>query len=179
MTYYSILKTGLVGDLLLVGDRQHLNGVYFLNCPHAPAIQPEWSLAPQDPVLKQAGEELQGYLRGARTSFSASLGCAGTDFQKEVWRQITLIPYGQTITYTELARRAGAPAAVRAAGTATGQNPVSIIVPCHRVVGKNGSLRGYAGGLDRKRRLLAMEASIEAGARLTGRSALPPLGSQP
>lgn len=125
---------------------------------------------PHHPVLKQAGEELRGYLRGDRTNFTVSLEGAGTAFQREVWRQIALIPFGQTITYTELARRAGAPAAVRAAGTATGKNPISIIVPCHRVVGKNGLLRGYAGGLDRKRRLLEMETSIEAGGRLTGPS---------
>jgi methylated-DNA-[protein]-cysteine S-methyltransferase len=84
---------------------------------------------------------------------------AGTDFQKVIWRQIARVPFGETITYTELARRAGVPKALRAAGTATGRNPLSIVIPCHRVVGKNGGLGGYAGGLDRKKRLLKAEVS--------------------
>ena len=132
-------------------------GIYYLNCEHAPAVQNDWLLDPRHPVLKQAGGQLQEYLEGRRTDFSLSLDCAGTDFQKEVWRQIAAIPFGQTVTYTELAERAGLPHAIRAAGTATGRNPLSIVIPCHRVVGKNGSLGGYAGGLARKRLLLETE----------------------
>ncbi|HUC83618.1 MAG TPA: methylated-DNA--[protein]-cysteine S-methyltransferase [Candidatus Acidoferrales bacterium] len=159
MTRYSILKTSLLGDLLLVAEAAHLTGVYFLGGRHAPAVPRDWRQDPDHSVLRRTAAQLQAYLRGGRRSFSVSLACAGTDFQKEIWRQIALIPFGQTITYTELARRAGAPRAVRAAGTATGKNPFSIIVPCHRVVGKNGSLGGYAGGLKRKRRLLEIEHS--------------------
>jgi O-6-methylguanine DNA methyltransferase len=85
------------------------------------------------------------------------LRATGTDFQQEIWRQISRIPFGQTITYSELARRAGRPDAVRAAGTATGKNPHAVIVPCHRVIGKNGARGGYAGGMERKSRLLALE----------------------
>lgn len=157
MRVYSILKTALVGDLLLVAEGWHLEGVYFLGCPHAPAVAEDWVRDHRHAVLTQAGEELQAYLRGGRTGFSVALGGAGTEFQKAIWRQIAAIPFGETLTYTELARRAGAPAAIRAAGTATGRNPLSIVVPCHRVVGKNGSPGGYAGGLDRKRRLLELE----------------------
>lgn len=156
-TTYSILKTSLLGDLLMVADGTQLTGIYFLNCKHAPVVQNDWSLNPRHPVLQQAGGQLQEYLAGTRANFSLPLDCAGTDFQKEVWRQIARIPFGQTVTYTELAKRAGAPHAIRAAGTATGRNPLSIIIPCHRVVGKNGSLGGYAGGLPRKRLLLETE----------------------
>jgi methylated-DNA-[protein]-cysteine S-methyltransferase len=85
---------------------------------------------------------------------------SGTAFQQRVWREIARIPYGKTITYAELAKRAGSPGSARAAGAATGRNPLSIIVPCHRVVGSRGSLTGYAGGLERKARLLALEGAV-------------------
>ncbi len=158
MTSYCILKTPQLGDLLLVADETNLNGVCFANCKHAPTAEKHWVHGPNQAVLEQAGAELQAYLEGGRTGFSIACHADGTAFQQEVWRQIALIPFGQTISYTELARRAGAPEAVRAAGTATGKNPLSIIVPCHRVVGKDGSLGGYAGGLERKRRLLEIES---------------------
>ncbi|HEX4349848.1 MAG TPA: methylated-DNA--[protein]-cysteine S-methyltransferase [Verrucomicrobiae bacterium] len=159
MTSYTILKTDLLGDLLLVASPGELTGVYFHGRKHAPAPQEDWKLDPRHPVLKQAVAELQEYFAGERKTFYVPLHFGGTDFQHEIWRQIALIPFGETITYTELAERAGAPDAVRAAGTATGQNPLSIIVPCHRVVGKNGKLTGFAGGLDRKKGLLEIEMS--------------------
>jgi methylated-DNA-[protein]-cysteine S-methyltransferase len=87
------------------------------------------------------------------------MAAAGTPFQQRVWREIAGIPYGKTITYAELAKRAGSPGSARAAGAATGRNPLSIIVPCHRVVGTSGTLTGYAGGLDRKAHLLALEGA--------------------
>ena len=96
---------------------------------------------------------------GKGKSFSVPLRLSGTDFQKRVWREIALIPYGETLSYSELAKRAGAPHAVRAAGRSTGRNPVSIIIPCHRVVGKNGNMCGFAGGLEKKRHLLELESS--------------------
>lgn len=157
MTSYSILKTLLVGDLFLVANPTQLTGIYFSGCEHVPAVRSDWVFNPRHAVLEQAGEQLQDYLKGARTSFSLPLHLAGTDFQQRVWREIAKIPFGQTITYSDLAQRVGAPRAVRAAGTATGKNPIGIIVPCHRVVGKNGSFGGYAGGLDRKRYLLNLE----------------------
>lgn len=158
MNSYTILKTKHLGDLLLVANADQLTGIYFQDCKHAPKPLADWKLDPKHPVLKQAGVELQEYLAGKRTDFSVPLHRAGTDFQNEVWRQIARIPFGRTITYTELARRAGKPDAVRAAGTATGRNPLSLIVPCHRVVGKNGGMGGYAGGLSRKEHLLELEA---------------------
>jgi methylated-DNA-[protein]-cysteine S-methyltransferase len=157
MNSYTILKTDLLGDLLLVANPEHLTGVYFCGRQHAPAPRDDWKQDPRQPVLRQAARELQEYFAGERKTFSVPLHFGGTDFQHEIWRQIARIPFGETISYSELAGRAGAPDAVRAAGTATGQNPLAIIVPCHRVVGKNGKLTGFAGGLDRKKSLLAVE----------------------
>lgn len=159
MKSYSYLKTQTLGDLLLVANDTHLVGIYFPNHKNGPGLPKDWQLNPKHPVLKQAGAELQEYLNGKRTSFSVPFSFEGTDFQQAVWRQIAAIPFGETISYTELARRAGKPEALRAAGTATGRNPISIIVPCHRVIGKNGGMGGYAGGLDRKKKLLKAETS--------------------
>ena len=159
MTSYTILKTKQLGDLLLTANDKHLTGIYFQNCKHALSLQPDWKLDARHPVLKQAGAELQEYLVGQRKDFSVPMRFGGTDFRNEVWRQIARIPFGQTITYTELARRAGKPDAVRAAGTATGRNPLSVIIPCHRVIGKNSTMHGYAGGLKRKEHLLELETT--------------------
>ena len=158
MNYYSILKSP-IGELMLIADASALTGVYFVGCDHVPAASSRWTLNAQQPVLQQAAKQLQEYFAGKRESFSLPLRLAGTDFQQKVWREIALIPYGETVTYTDLANRAGAPQAIRAAGTTTGRNPVSIIIPCHRVVGKNGSMHGFAGGLERKRHLLELENS--------------------
>jgi methylated-DNA-[protein]-cysteine S-methyltransferase len=155
MNSYSILKSP-VGDLLLVSDATHLLGIYFSGEQHAPATH-DWKHNPDHAVLRQTARELDEYFDGTRTTFSVPLRYDGTKFQREIWRQISQIPFGKTISYSELAKRAGAPGAPRAAGTATGQNPLSIIIPCHRVVGRNGELHGYAGGLARKRRLLEVE----------------------
>ena len=99
------------------------------------------------------------YFEGKRQCFDLPVASEGTPFQREVWNEIARIPFGKTITYAELARRVGSPRAVRAAGAATGRNPLSIVVPCHRVVGAGGTLTGYAGGVDRKARLLALETA--------------------
>jgi methylated-DNA-[protein]-cysteine S-methyltransferase len=155
MNSYTILPSP-IGDLLLVTDDTHLRGIYFAGEKHAPATR-HWERNPNHAVLKQTARELGEYFNGTRTTFSVPLRYEGTRFQQAIWTQISQIPFGKTISYTELAHRAGAPNASRAAGTATGQNPLSILVPCHRVVGRNGGLHGYAGGLDRKRRLLALE----------------------
>jgi len=157
MTSYCIVKTAQLGELLLLANATQLIGVYFADSRHAPAIRPDWELNPRHPMLREARQQLRNYLRGKQKTFTLSLHSPGTSFQREVWKQIARIPFGQTITYSELAKRAGAPNAIRAAGTATGRNPLSIIVPCHRVVGKNKSLGGYAGGLERKKHLLAVE----------------------
>ena len=157
MTTYSVLKTMQLGDLLLTATTTHLTGIYFADCAHAPAIQDDWHLNSAHPILQSAAEQLQEFLSDSRTTFTIPLRADGTEFQQEVWRQIASIPFGQTITYSELATRAGVPQAIRAAGAATGKNPISIIVPCHRIIGKTGKLQGYAGGIDRKKELLGME----------------------
>lgn len=156
MTYYSIIKTPL-GDLMLAANASELTGLYFAGCDHIPSASNHWTLDAQHPVLQQTEEQLREYFAGKRKIFSLPLRLAGTDFQERVWREIARIPYGETISYSDLAKRAGAPQAIRAAGMNTGRNPLSIVIPCHRVVGKNGSLCGFAGGLERKRQLLELE----------------------
>ena len=157
MTFYCHLKHPLIDELLLIADPTKLVGIYFADWKHAPAVQRDWKLDPQQPILKAAAREIEDYLNGKRTKFSVPLHFAGTEFQRKVWEQLQAIPYGETISYSELARRAGNPRAVRAAGSANGRNPFCIMVPCHRVIAKDGTIGGYAGGLARKRHLLAVE----------------------
>jgi methylated-DNA-[protein]-cysteine S-methyltransferase len=156
MNYYSVIKSP-VNDLMLVADDSALVGLYFAGCDHIPAANRRWTLDPKHPVLQQAATQLDEYFAGKRTEFSLPMRLAGTEFQEKVWRQIARIPYGETISYSDLAKRAGATRAIRAVGTSTGRNPVAIVIPCHRVVGKDGNMRGFAGGLERKRRLLDLE----------------------
>jgi methylated-DNA-[protein]-cysteine S-methyltransferase len=162
MKTYRKLKTKVLGELLLIADGAELVGVYFSDGKHALRPQSDWKFDAEHPVLRQASQEITEYLKGERTDFSVPMHCVGTKFQREVWRQIARIPIGETISYTELARRAGAVNAVRAAGTATGSNPICVIIPCHRVVRKGGTLGGYAGGSDRKKELLRMESKIKS-----------------
>jgi methylated-DNA-[protein]-cysteine S-methyltransferase len=163
MNYYAIIKSP-VDDLLLVADDSALTGVYFGTPKHISAAMKGWTLDPRNPLLQQAEKELQEYFSEKRKVFSLPLRFTGTDFQKRVWQEIAAIPYAETISYSELSKRAGAPDAIRAAGTATGRNPISIVVPCHRVMGKNGDMCGFGGGLDRKRFLLNLENSNPAAA---------------
>lgn len=114
------------------------------------------------PLLDKLAQELREYFGGQRREFSVPLDLRGTDFQRAVWREIAAIPYGGTRTYAEVARGAARPRAVRATGTATGSNPVPIVVPCHRVIAAHGKLGGFSGGLDAKRRLLALERAATA-----------------
>jgi len=112
---------------------------------------------PNDPRCEAAASELRAYFDGTLTRFTVALRPCGTEFQRRVWKELEKIPYGTTISYLELARRVGNPKAVRAVGGANGANPIAIVLPCHRVIGADGSLTGYGGGLDMKRQLLAME----------------------
>ena len=137
-----------------------LSGVYFDGQKYHPEIRTDWRRDAEHAVLAQAKRELAGYFAGERKVFDTPLAPEGTPFQKAVWRAISGVAFGETITYEELARRAGFAGSARAAGAATGRNPITILVPCHRIVGANGSLTGYAGGLARKRALLALEAGI-------------------
>ena len=127
--------------------------------PPREGLEDEGRLAGTEAILERAAAQLQAYFAGTRTVFDLQLDLLGTPFQLGVWQALARIPYGETITYGQLAEAAGRPAAIRAAGTACGANPASIIVPCHRVIGANGSLTGYGGGLEAKRFLLDFEAS--------------------
>ena len=112
---------------------------------------------PTHPLLQQAERELTEYFQGQRQHFTVAIAAKGTDFQQQVWHALTTIPFGETLSYQDIANAIGNPKAVRAVGLANGKNPVSVIVPCHRVIGKNGKLTGYAGGMDRKAWLLKHE----------------------
>ncbi|HEY0117304.1 MAG TPA: methylated-DNA--[protein]-cysteine S-methyltransferase [Cellulomonas sp.] len=147
-----------LGPLTLVADGDALVGVYMAGQAHRPADARFGDPAPEgDATLAVAADELGEYFAGTRTEFTVPVRAAGTEFQRAIWDAIAEIPYGETATYTELAQQVGRPTAVRAVGAAVGRNPLSVVVPCHRVVGAAGSLTGYAGGLDRKRLLLGLE----------------------
>ena len=159
MHYYDLCESPY-GQMLLVANGEGLSGVYFDGQKYVPRVEPEWRRDARHAPLRQAKRELAEYFGGERKRFETSLAPEGTPFQRSVWKAISTVDFGQTIAYRELARRAGLPGSVRAVGAATGRNPITIIVPCHRIVGSNGSLTGYAGGLDRKRALLALESGI-------------------
>ncbi|MEV7031481.1 methylated-DNA--[protein]-cysteine S-methyltransferase [Streptomyces sp. NPDC093272] len=143
------------GPLTLVAEDGVLCGLYMQDQRHRP---PEENFgARDDDLFAEAGEQLDAYFAGELTEFTLELRLDGTPFQRSVWEQLCLIPYGQTRSYGELADALGSPQASRAVGLANGRNPISIIVPCHRVIGANGGLTGYGGGLPRKRRLLDFE----------------------
>jgi methylated-DNA-[protein]-cysteine S-methyltransferase len=149
-----------VGPLLLAGDGSHLKLIHFQAGPHARRPEHEWmqDARPFGAVITQLGE----YFAGRRRSFDLSLAPEGTTFQRTVWQALTRIPYGETVSYGELARRIGKPRASRAVGLANGANPLPIVVPCHRVIGADGSLTGFGGGLDIKRQLLALERTARS-----------------
>jgi methylated-DNA-[protein]-cysteine S-methyltransferase len=147
------------GTMILTATAKGLAGVYFKGQKHFPK-QRDWQRDPRNALLNQAKRELAEYFAGKRTHFSVALDPQGTPFQRSVWKQIAKVGFGKTLTYGELAKRAGHPGSARAAGAATGRNPIGIVIPCHRIVGSDGSLTGYAAGLDRKRALLAHESGI-------------------
>ncbi len=164
-----------LGELLLTSRAGKLTGLYFADQPHA-RLAPSWIRQDDAPIFLHTTKQLAEYAAGARKTFDLSkIDLAGTTSQLNVWMEILTIPFGKTITYSELAQRTGSPDAVRAVGGAVGRNPISWIVPCHRVMGKNGTLTGYAGGTHRKKALLDFEA-----ARLQGENAVLTLApSQP
>ena len=123
---------------------------------------PDAERVPWLPLRDKLEQELGEYFAGKRREFSLPAELVGTDFQRAVWREIAAIPYGSTLTYAEVARAAGRKNAVRAAGTATGANPLPVLIPCHRVIAAHGKLGGFSGGLDAKRRLLALEKAATA-----------------
>jgi methylated-DNA-[protein]-cysteine S-methyltransferase len=147
-----------LGELLLVGDEHAvLHGLYMQlgRKPFRP--EPAWQARPE--AFAEVRAQLAQYFAGERRDFDLDLRLRGTPFQVSVWNALREIPYGETLSYGELARRIGQPEAVRAVGTANGANPISVVVPCHRVIGADGSLTGYGGGLERKQLLLELEAN--------------------
>lgn len=160
MIRYARLKTPL-GTLVAIAAGGVVTGLHFDGGRHAPEIAPEWREEPYASPLRECAEQLADYFAGKRQCFDLPVAPRGTPFQQRIWREIAKVPYGATITYAELAVRAGAPGSARAAGAATGRNPLAIVVPCHRIVGSGGALTGYAGGLPRKERLLALEGALE------------------
>jgi methylated-DNA-[protein]-cysteine S-methyltransferase len=145
-----------VGNLLLAADERGLRLVSFENSKRAASVEPDWK-SDQTPFVEVV-RQLQEYFGGERKEFDLPLAPQGTDFQLDVWRSLRTIPYGETISYGQLAERIGNPKAVRAVGLANGCNPIPIIIPCHRVIGSNGSLTGFGGGLSNKKKLLDLES---------------------
>lgn len=149
-----------MGTMLLAASDRGLAGVWFVGQRHGPDSS-GWRADPEHPVLRQAIAQLAAYFAGERVDFDLPLDLqAGTPFQQSVWDALRSIPRGGTTSYAELARRLGRPQAARAIGAAVGRNPVSIVVPCHRVLGTGGALTGYAGGLERKTALLQLEGAL-------------------
>ncbi|MCG9566021.1 MULTISPECIES: methylated-DNA--[protein]-cysteine S-methyltransferase [Vibrio] len=150
-TYYD----SPLGTVTLQANEQGLLGVWF----ETHTTKPEDLGTQEDsfPIFQSVKEQLERYFAGEAVQFDVPIAAKGTPFQQSVWHALTTIPYGETWSYAQLADAIGNPKAVRAVGLANGKNPVSVIVPCHRVIGKNGKLTGYAGGIERKQRLLAIE----------------------
>ncbi|MCD2185658.1 methylated-DNA--[protein]-cysteine S-methyltransferase [Actinomycetospora sp. SF1] len=144
-----------LGPLTLRADDGVLSGLYMTDHRHGPSVSALGERV--DDAVPAAREELGAYFDGQLREFTVDVVLRGTEFQSRVWSALRTIPFGETRTYGELAEAIGAPTAVRAVGLANGKNPVSIVVPCHRVIGANGSLTGYGGGMERKRALLDLE----------------------
>jgi methylated-DNA-[protein]-cysteine S-methyltransferase len=154
---YSICSSP-VGELLLTSSEGMLTGLSMALQQGKPAATPESYWRRNDAALRLARQQLEAFFAGDLQTFDLPLHMAGTPFQKQVWQGLLTIPYGTTISYAELAARIGRPGAARAVGAANGRNPIGIIVPCHRIIGANGTLTGYGGGLDRKQWLISHEA---------------------
>lgn len=150
-----------VGTLTVVASDEAVTGVWWPDDPRTPLLQ---DVDPEQALLQETVGQLDEYFAGSRTRFELPLADSGTDFQRAAWAVLRTIPYGQTISYGEQARRLGDPAKARAVGSANGRNPLSIIVPCHRVVATSGALTGFAGGMPAKQWLLEFERSNLAAA---------------
>jgi methylated-DNA-[protein]-cysteine S-methyltransferase len=154
MLRYTFTETP-IGAILIASDGEAIVETYFAGAKP----KPDW-IRDDDDVLREAADQLQAYFAGERRDFDLPLAPHGTDFQRSVWSALQQIPYGETTTYSTIAERIGRPAAVRAVGAANGANPIPIVIPCHRVIGSNGSMTGFGGGIDVKRKLLALEARV-------------------
>jgi methylated-DNA-[protein]-cysteine S-methyltransferase len=146
-----------IGRLLLTTDGEHLTGIFMEAPDGPPRALCGWTHDAEAGPLRETALQLGEYFRGERREFELPLRLQGTEFQRRAWRSLLAIPYGETRSYAEQAKHIGNPKASRAVGLANGRNPIPIVVPCHRVIGADGSLTGYGGGLERKRWLLAHE----------------------
>lgn len=168
MSYTFTTLASPVGELKLVANGSRLAAILWENDkPNRIRLGP-MSEAADNPILVRAVQQLQEYFAGTRDRFELDLEFAGTDFQKKVWQALLTIPFGETRSYSEIARQIGNPSAVRAVGAANGKNPISIVAPCHRVIGASGKLTGFAGGLEAKERLLMLEGGEWSGLSRTG-----------
>jgi methylated-DNA-[protein]-cysteine S-methyltransferase len=148
------------GDLFLISDGDALTGLHLPEHDDRPAPGPEPGWLRDDAAFREVRNQLRAYFEGELIEFEIPLRMAGTEFQRLAWNELIKIPYGTTISYAEQAQRIGRPGAARAVGAANGRNPIAIVVPCHRVIGANGTLTGYGGGLDRKQWLLDHETIL-------------------
>jgi methylated-DNA-[protein]-cysteine S-methyltransferase len=155
---FSLIPSPL-GEILLLADEGGVAGVHLQEGPGARELDPAWKDARD--ALAETGRQLGQYFAGDRSGFELALAPRGTAWQRRVWRAVSEIPYGETVGYGALARRLGRPRAARAVGAANALNPISIVIPCHRLLGSGGALTGYAGGLERKRALLGLEAGSD------------------
>ena len=156
MVFYTYYDSP-VDTLLLTSDGTALTGLYMGEHRHGPTTGADWIKNDDAAPFAEAKEQLAAYFAGTLQAFDVPIRLCGTDFQRRVWAELTRIPYGATRSYGELAQQIGSPGASRAVGLANGRNPISIIVPCHRVIGANGKLTGYGGGISRKETLIALE----------------------
>lgn len=145
-----------IGELLLLGDDRALRGLYMQEGRKPVKIAPRWERS-ETQLLADVRVQLREYFAGERVVFETPLELNGTPFERRVWRALVDIPYGETVSYGEIAARVDQPSAARAVGLANGRNPIAVIVPCHRVIGADGTLTGYGGGLERKQLLLELE----------------------
>ena len=162
-TVYAASYDSPLGVIHLAGDKQGLVGLWFKGQKYDQDLPPGFVLTANDRLeaFRQANRWLDIYFSGREPDFTPALSIIGTDFQLEVWRALLDIPYGQLVSYREIAYQVGNPGALRATANAISRNRISIIIPCHRVIGSNGKLTGYAGGIERKRALLRLEHSLD------------------
>ena len=158
--YFYKLVDSPVGQLKLVASDRGLAGIVWLNeGPRPASLETGWE-ASEMPILVEAARQLEEYFAGVRKRFDLELDFEGTEFQRKVWRALLTIPYGETRSYAQIAQQIGHPQAVRAVGAANGRNPISIVAPCHRVIGSTGKLTGFGGGLPAKALLLELEGAL-------------------